>query len=206
LALMRKLGLDRPRPVHRTPAAASSFAAMQEKRIRDLGRKYGPEEFAATAYALFLRYHPGFKCCYCDAEPPLLERRIDHFVPLAGGGMHAVGNLLPACRPCNRLKGFKYYDVRPEVAPHLAPMAWARSWEVSKAPPPEVEPPRPERKVVWYRGVKRKPGRPKKEVRAESDGLDDLCAPAPQNFAPHFLSEDEWFEWWIARAPKKNRR
>jgi 5-methylcytosine-specific restriction endonuclease McrA len=29
---------------------------------------------------------------------------MDHFIPLAGGGTHALGNLVPACPSCNYSK------------------------------------------------------------------------------------------------------
>lgn len=44
----------------------------------------------------------GGRCAYCGISPEFLE--IDHVVPLKRGGRHAIGNLLPACRPCNRAK------------------------------------------------------------------------------------------------------
>jgi 5-methylcytosine-specific restriction endonuclease McrA len=40
------------------------------------------------------------KCAYCG-RPATTE---DHVVPLARGGAHAIGNLLPACKPCNSRK------------------------------------------------------------------------------------------------------
>lgn len=42
------------------------------------------------------------RCAYCDDRAEHLE--IDHVLPLARGGRHAIGNLLPACRKCNRSK------------------------------------------------------------------------------------------------------
>lgn len=44
--------------------------------------------------------HDG-KCAYCDKPGPV---ELDHVVPLARGGRHAIGNLLPACMRCNRSK------------------------------------------------------------------------------------------------------
>ena len=46
----------------------------------------------------------GNVCIYCGNERPL-ER--DHKVPLINGGTNDIGNLLPACRPCNSSKGRK---------------------------------------------------------------------------------------------------
>lgn len=41
------------------------------------------------------------RCAYCGRQVPLTQ---DHVVPLARGGRHAIGNLLPACTPCNSSK------------------------------------------------------------------------------------------------------
>lgn len=30
---------------------------------------------------------------------------MDHVIPLARGGRHGIGNVLPACQPCNSSKG-----------------------------------------------------------------------------------------------------
>src|SRR5690554_4089856 len=38
------------------------------------------------------------RCAYCGASGPL---HMDHIVPLARGGRHGIGNLLPACASCN---------------------------------------------------------------------------------------------------------
>lgn len=41
------------------------------------------------------------RCAYCGADGPLQK---DHVIPLTRGGRHAIGNLLPACKPCNSSK------------------------------------------------------------------------------------------------------
>lgn len=38
-------------------------------------------------------------CSYCGATGTKLQR--DHVIPLAKGGSHGVGNIVPACPPCN---------------------------------------------------------------------------------------------------------
>ena len=45
----------------------------------------------------------GRRCVYCGDKPDLLV--MDHVVPLAKGGRHALSNLLPACWTCNSSKG-----------------------------------------------------------------------------------------------------
>lgn len=41
-------------------------------------------------------------CAYCGAERDDLQR--EHVIPLARGGTHSVGNIVPACPPCNYAK------------------------------------------------------------------------------------------------------
>lgn len=43
----------------------------------------------------------GRECTYCGATDDLA---VDHVVPLARGGTNDLGNLTPACRPCNSSK------------------------------------------------------------------------------------------------------
>jgi 5-methylcytosine-specific restriction endonuclease McrA len=43
-------------------------------------------------------------CAYCGAGGKLTQ---DHVIPIARGGRHAIGNLLPACGACNFSKGSK---------------------------------------------------------------------------------------------------
>ncbi|MFE7198513.1 HNH endonuclease [Microbacterium oxydans] len=46
----------------------------------------------------------GGRCAYCPA-PIDVSFHLDHIVPLARGGHHAIGNLAPACPGCNLSKG-----------------------------------------------------------------------------------------------------
>jgi hypothetical protein len=41
-------------------------------------------------------------CAYCGKQAPLT---MDHLVPLARGGHHSIGNIVPACDRCNSKKG-----------------------------------------------------------------------------------------------------
>lgn len=84
----------------RRAASVIGFLALCKKRILQYGMTYWVEEAEATEYAIWLRFHPKFQCCYCDARPELLDRRIDHFLPLSRGGKHHFGNLMPACKRC----------------------------------------------------------------------------------------------------------
>jgi 5-methylcytosine-specific restriction endonuclease McrA len=43
------------------------------------------------------------QCFYCGNS----GGEMDHVLPLSRGGLHSVGNLVPACRSCNASKGAK---------------------------------------------------------------------------------------------------
>lgn len=43
-------------------------------------------------------------CAYCAERP---HAHFDHVIPLARGGRHAIGNLMPSCATCNLSKGSK---------------------------------------------------------------------------------------------------
>lgn len=42
------------------------------------------------------------RCAYCHAQTAKLTK--DHVVPIARGGSHGVGNIVPSCSPCNDSK------------------------------------------------------------------------------------------------------
>ena len=53
----------------------------------------------------------GWRCAYCDcwldkgdAKKPS-SRVIEHFVPVAKGGLNDHTNVVPSCRRCNEAKG-----------------------------------------------------------------------------------------------------
>lgn len=48
--------------------------------------------------------HDLWGCFYCGDDVSQ-GYEVDHFVPLANGGPHALENLVPACKPCNGSKG-----------------------------------------------------------------------------------------------------
>lgn len=50
-----------------------------------------------------LRRYDGL-CAYCTVRP---ADTVDHVIPLARGGRNTIGNILPACRPCNSRKSSK---------------------------------------------------------------------------------------------------
>lgn len=64
--------------------------------------------------------HYNHRCAYCAADGELTQ---DHVIPFARGGRHAIGNVLPACAPCNQSKGTKFLvewrQYRRLIAPYL---------------------------------------------------------------------------------------
>lgn len=44
-------------------------------------------------------------CAYCGTKAKLTR---DHVIPLVRGGRHSIGNLIPACGPCNSSKNKKF--------------------------------------------------------------------------------------------------
>lgn len=56
-----------------------------------------------------------FACQYCGQTPPAVVLEVDHVVPVAGGGLSDIDNLLTACFDCNRGKGAASLSVTPET-------------------------------------------------------------------------------------------
>jgi len=51
-----------------------------------------------------LRRHGG-RCVYCGMTFGEIRVTWDHVIPVARGGAHGIGNLVPACQRCNSSKG-----------------------------------------------------------------------------------------------------
>lgn len=58
------------------------------------------EHFTFAEWEALLMQHAG-SCAYCGSTE-LIE--VDHRIPLDRGGSNTIGNILPACRHCNRRK------------------------------------------------------------------------------------------------------
>lgn len=71
------------------------------RRIRMAAAKDGVTVTQRDWDRLIQRYDN--KCAYCDCS---LDGcfTIDHVVPISKGGRHTIGNLVPACKPCNSSK------------------------------------------------------------------------------------------------------
>lgn len=59
-----------------------------------------------------------FRCVYCGEQFDADELTVDHVEPRVKGGDHSKGNLVAACRRCNKEKGgqpaWAYLSDRPE--------------------------------------------------------------------------------------------
>lgn len=96
-------------------------ARSQVQRVRRRSRKAGNDTRLVTCADMeHIRSQP---CCGCGASG---RSTVDHLVPIARGGRHAIGNLIPLCRACNSSKG-----------------AWTwMEWRVAEAPRSPSGPPR----------------------------------------------------------------
>jgi 5-methylcytosine-specific restriction endonuclease McrA len=59
----------------------------------------------------------GDACFYCDGP----FESLDHYVPIAAGGHHAVYNVRPSCMGCNWSKGTttgEAFEAKAKNAPH----------------------------------------------------------------------------------------
>jgi len=71
------------------------------RRSREL---QAPGEHSTAEWLLKLEEF-GHRCAYCGTEGADFHR--DHLVPLVDGGSNTIGNIVPACPPCNLSKGGK---------------------------------------------------------------------------------------------------
>jgi hypothetical protein len=97
-----------------------SFADVPNRIVRlflqEAGRQYdanrGYPRFGSMPSALLARF--GNACAYCGASPPLVE---EHLVPInrTAVGLHAWGNIVPACKTCNDLKSGNAWEMHPKL-------------------------------------------------------------------------------------------
>jgi 5-methylcytosine-specific restriction endonuclease McrA len=69
---------------------------------RRKARKHDNATFKITTRDLKKLY--AGPCSYCGSFESMT---LDHVIPISKGGVHGVGNLVPACGPCNFSKGQK---------------------------------------------------------------------------------------------------
>lgn len=80
------------------------IAHVDQTRDRRRGRgrsHWGGAGVTVRDWKRLVRHYRGC-CAYCGR--PAATPEMDHLVPLARGGRHTIGNVLPACRRCNGTK------------------------------------------------------------------------------------------------------
>ena len=93
----------------RVRAAKRAYVALHPMRVKmtlaqnRARRRAAPGEVTAKQWKEILFFY-GHRCPHCgihDSERPLT---VDHFIPIAKGGMHDWTNVWPLCSPCNLKK------------------------------------------------------------------------------------------------------
>lgn len=77
-------------------AGHAATHSARRARLRAAAGRFTPSEWLAL-----VDEWSGL-CAYCGMARPLTA---DHRIPLSRGGTNDIGNILPACRPCNASKG-----------------------------------------------------------------------------------------------------
>ncbi|TQL56536.1 HNH endonuclease [Rarobacter faecitabidus] len=75
-------------------------AELRQKRRKNLIAGAAPAGVTERDWNRLVRRYDS-KCAYCGETKPLT---VDHVVPISRGGRHSIGNVLPACLPCNTSK------------------------------------------------------------------------------------------------------
>lgn len=98
LAARRRVWIEQ----NREQVNAALRRGTHRRRARKLSQVRG-EVTGRDLRRILLHYRS--ECAYCKS--PLGRFHWDHVIPLSRGGDHAIGNLVPACGPCNQSKGAK---------------------------------------------------------------------------------------------------
>lgn len=74
----------------------------REKSKRRKAQDRGQTPLQVPVKALRQRFNEfGHRCAYCGQEG---DMQIEHVEPISEGGLHDIGNIVPACWPCNASK------------------------------------------------------------------------------------------------------
>ena len=79
----------------------NSYAFAEEEHVR---REKAKVREAKKSRWWQQKTSPGL-CHYCGRKFTFKELTLDHVVPLSRGGTTSPGNVVPACRECNKAKG-----------------------------------------------------------------------------------------------------
>lgn len=109
----RSVARDRaryPQEAERRRAETMEYLRKHPEKMRAVRRRRKGQlkaesfEFTERDWArMVTRYR--HCCAYCKKRSVVLHR--EHVIPLARGGRHSVGNIVPACPPCNFRKRTK---------------------------------------------------------------------------------------------------
>lgn len=81
----------------KNPHVSKAARAKRKAAIRgDSAGLFGPKDWSR----LLVRYR--YKCAYCGIGHASLQ--VEHVIPLSRGGLHRIGNIVPACAACNYSK------------------------------------------------------------------------------------------------------
>jgi len=97
------------------------IALANKRRARMKGATIG-DQSAVIEFYRTVRTSKRLKCHWCGKLVPKKERCVDHIVPLAKNGAHAVDNLCCACDTCNSEKhaqSAEYFIKRKGLQKHL---------------------------------------------------------------------------------------
>lgn len=89
-----------------TGARLARVEASQRRRAQKAGSR-DSVGVSRRDWERLVRRYDGC-CAYCGERAPLQR---DHIIPIARGGRHAIGNILPSCAKCNAVKKAKLLAV-----------------------------------------------------------------------------------------------
>lgn len=80
------------------------------KTAKNSARRYGAEG-SHLPYQIIERFREyDQRCYYCTRELSIMGENsftLDHYIPLSRGGTNYIENIVPACKRCNKHKGYK---------------------------------------------------------------------------------------------------
>lgn len=122
LELQRKLRRDQWRLRYQLDPALRAY--NREKSKRRKAKMRGGHVIQVTSAQLRERFAQfGNACAYCGTGGDL---HIEHVVPIARGGTHTLGNVLPACQHCNYSKRTQDVSVWYRSQPFFSQTRWRR--------------------------------------------------------------------------------
>ena len=104
----------------------------REKSKRRKAQDRGQTPLQVPVAALRQRFNEfGHRCAYCGQEADL---QIEHVQPISEGGEHDIGNIVPACWPCNGSKRTSEMESWYRSQPFFSELRLQRIRRVVRAP------------------------------------------------------------------------